>query len=107
MKEAIDVTSNPSKYDVSRLTRVLYRSFSYFEECIGTLDLYNQQYEFLLNYIVAELIIDELLKQKKQVYAHELPFDPRYSEEYLRIYFRQRYTKLLFDEESKMVMKRD
>jgi len=107
MKEAIDVTSNPSKYDVSRLTRVLYRSFSYFEECIGTLDLYNQQYEFLLNYIVAEFIIDELLKQKKQVYAHELPFDPRYSEEYLRIYFRQRYTKLLFDEESKMVMKRD
>jgi len=106
MEEAIEVTSNPSRYDVSRLTSILYRSFSYFEECIGTLDLYNQQYEFLLNYVIAESIIDEFLRRQKHVYARELPFDPRYGKEYLRIYFRQRYAGLFFDEESTMIMKR-
>ena len=106
MEEAIEVTSNPSRYEVSKLTSMIYRSFSYFEESIGTLDLYSQEYEFLLNYAVAESIIDELLRRKKHVYARELPFDPRYGEEYLRIYFRKRYTELLFDEENTMIMKR-
>jgi len=106
MEEAIEVTSNPSRYEVSKLTSMIYRSFSYFEESIGTLDLYSQEYEFLLNYAVAESIIDELLRRKKHVYARELPFDPRYGEEYLRIYFRKRYAELLFDEENTMIMKR-
>jgi len=106
MEEAIKITSNPSNYEASELISTIHQSLSYFEECIETLDLYSQEYEFLLNYATAESFIDELLRRKKNVYARELPFKPRYSAEYLRIYFRKQPSNLLFDEENIMIIKR-
>ena len=106
IEEAIKITSNPSNYEVSELINTIYQSLTYFEECIETLDFYNQEYEFLLNYATAESFIDELLRRKKNVYARELPFEPRYSAEYLRIYFRKQPSDLLFDEENIMIIKR-
>jgi hypothetical protein len=73
------------------------------DECIETISVYNEKYEFLLNYPIAELAIKELLGRKKHVYARDLPFELKYAEEYLKLFYKQRYSELLFDESNMML----
>jgi len=107
ISDAIEVLSNPSKYEVKKMTNVLFRSFAYFDECLQTLETYIQKYELFLNYPVAETVMDRFIEQKGWFYVKELPFEPKYSEEYARMYYRKKYRELIFDESNKMVAKRE
>jgi len=58
---------------------------------------YSQKEELLLNYPIAEIAVEEQLKKKKKVTANDLPFDPKYSLEYLKLYHSKRYHESDFD----------
>jgi hypothetical protein len=84
----------------------LPKSLSYIDECVKTIAMYNETKEFLLNYPIAEMAIEDLLRQKKHIAAQDLPFEPKYAEEYLRLFYSQRYREFSFDEANKLLMRK-
>jgi len=102
----MEMVVNSSKYDLSQVMENLPRSLSYLDELVGSIVAYNEKKEILLNYPLAEMAIEELLRQKKQVYAQDLPFDLKYAEEYLKLFYSQKYLDFSFDRENKSLMKK-
>jgi len=103
---AIKAISSSSKKELNQVMENLPKALSHINECIDTLAIYNEKREFLLNYPVAKAAIEDLLKQKKRVSAKELPFDPRYAEEYLKLFYNQRSGEFSYDENSNSLMKK-
>jgi hypothetical protein len=85
--EAIAVIADASKQPLNKTMAELPKALMKIHECIQTLQVYTEKEELLLNYPVAKTAIDELFKQRKRVSARDLPFDARYAEEYLRLYY--------------------
>jgi hypothetical protein len=75
-------------------------------EAIQTLSVYSERKEFLLNYPLAEAAIEERLKVKENLLPQDLPFQPRFAAEYLRLYYTQRYGEYSFDKDNAMLTKR-
>jgi hypothetical protein len=101
-----EMVVNSSKYDLSKVMENLPRSLSYLDELVGSIVAYNEKKEILLNYPIAEMAIEELLKQKKKVYAQDLPFNLKYAEEYLKLFYSQKYLEFSFDRENMSLMKK-
>jgi len=102
-----EMVVNSSKYELSQVMENLPRSLSYLDELVGSIVEYNEKKEILLNYPLAEMAIEELLRQKKRVYAQDLPFDLKYAEEYLKLFYSQKYLEFSFDRENKSLMKNE
>jgi hypothetical protein len=102
----MEMVVNSSKYDLSQVMENLPRSLSYLDELVGSIVAYNEKKEILLNYPLAEMAIEELLRQKKKVYAQDLPFDLKYAEEYLKLFYSQKYLEFSFDRENMSLMKK-
>ena len=102
----MEMIISSSKYDMSQVMENLPRSLSYLNELVGSIVEYNEKKEILLNYPIAEMAIEELLRQKKQVYAQDLPFELKYAEEYLKLFYSQKYLQFSFDRE-KMILIRN
>jgi hypothetical protein len=64
---------------------------------------YKEKEELLLNYPVAEIVLEEKLKKKDKVTAKDLPFDPKYSIEYLKLFHSKRYSESNYDESNKIL----
>jgi hypothetical protein len=96
MAQAMDVLSN-SKAKMNDAMENLPKFVNYIDECVQTLTLYNERKEFLLNYPVAKLVIEEQLKQKSSLVIQDLPFQTKYSAEYLKVFYLQNYTEFDFD----------
>jgi hypothetical protein len=103
----IEVVVNSSKYELSQVMENLPRSLSYLDELVDSIVKYNEKKEILLNYPLAERAIEELLRQKKQVYAQDLPFNLKYAEEYLKLFYSQKYLEFSFDRENNSLMKNE
>jgi len=101
----MEMVVNSSKYELSQVMENLPRSLSYLDELVGSIVAYNEKKEILLNYPLAERAIEELLRQKKQVYAQDLPFNLKYAEEYLKLFYSQKYLEFSFDRENNCLMK--
>ena len=71
-----------------------------------TLALYAERKEFLLNYPLAEVAINEQLKVKEKLLPSDLPFQPRFAAEYLRLYYATRYGEYMYDKETFVLTKR-
>ncbi len=106
MASAMEITSNSSENTLSQVLESLPKFLSYIDECIKTIALYNDTEELLLNYPKAEIAIENQLGEKGQVSARDLPFEPRYSEEFLRLFYSHRYPKFSFDEENMVLAKK-
>jgi hypothetical protein len=52
------------------------------------------------------MAIEDLFKQKKHIAAQDLPFESKYAEEYLRLFYSQRYTEFSFDEVNLLLTRR-
>jgi len=102
-----EIVVNSSKYDLSKVMENLPRSLSYLDELVGTIVAYNEKKEILINYPIAEMAIEELLRQKKQVYAKDLPFNLKHAEEYLKLFYSQKYLDFSFDRENNSLMKNE
>jgi len=102
----LEVITNPSNYKLNVVMENLHKLLSYVEECIETITFYNEKYELLLNYPIAELAIEDLLRQRKRIFAQDLPFELKFAEEYLKIYYIQRRQDFIFNEAENSLVRR-
>lgn len=105
MSSAMEIFSNKSGYELKTTLEILPKSLSYLDECIETLALYEEKKELLLNYPIAEIAIEKQLKQKKRVTVEDLPFAPKYAEEYLHLFYSKSFGEFSYDKEN-MVLTR-
>jgi hypothetical protein len=105
MAQAMAVLSSP-KSKVNYVMENLPKFEGYIDECIETLALYNERKEFLLNYPMAKLAIEDQLKQKKSLIIQDLPFQTKYSAEYLRLFYLQNYNEFDFDKDNTILTRK-
>jgi hypothetical protein len=106
LKKAIDTLSNPSNYKINQIMENLPKTLAYVDETVQTLALYSERREFLLNYPTAQAAIEEQLKTKKRLTPKDLPFQPRFAGEYLRLFYSQRFSEYAFDKENLLLTKK-
>ncbi|MCW3996338.1 MAG: hypothetical protein NWE98_09375 [Candidatus Bathyarchaeota archaeon] len=106
LKKATAVLSNPSQYKINQIMEKLPSYLSYVDEAVLTLSMYTERKEFLLNYPLAEAAIEERLKIKERLTPKDLPFDPRFAGEYLRLYYTARFDQFAFDKDMQVLTKR-
>ncbi len=97
MISTIKMLKNTTKIKSSIVLEQLPSLLSIAEDGMETVIAYNEKEELLLNYPIAEIVVEEKLKKNKQVTAKDLPFDPKYSLEYLKLFHSKRYNESNFD----------
>ena len=103
---AMEVLYNP-KSQINQVMENLPQYLSYIDESIQTLAAYNERKEFLLNYPMAEIAIFEQLKIKKKLTPKDLPFEPKYAQEYLKLFYMKRFNEYIFDKENAWLTKKE
>ncbi|TRO46212.1 hypothetical protein E2P60_05820 [Candidatus Bathyarchaeota archaeon] len=106
MASAMEVTSNSSNVKLSEVLERLPKFLSYVDECIKTIAFYNYTEELLLNYPIAEKAVENLLKEKKHVSAQDLPFEPKYAEEYLKLFYGKKFREFSLDRANMLLTKK-
>ena len=106
MTSAMEVTSKSSNVKLSEVLESLPKFLSYVDGCVETIVLYNEMEELLLNYPIAEMAVEDLFRQKKYISAKDLPFGPKYAEEYLKLFYSQRYREFSFDKTNMLLTKK-
>jgi hypothetical protein len=106
MTLAMQVFSEETDTGMKKAFDNLPKFLSYLDECIETLVLYNEKKEFLLNYPIAAMVIGSLSKQNRQISAGDLPFEERFAEDYLKLYYSQNYSDYCLDESNMSLAKR-
>ena len=106
LKKATEILGNPSKYKINQILENLPQYLSYVDEAVQTLAMYSERKEFLLNYPLAEAAIEERLKAKEQLLPQDLPFQPQFAAEYLRLYYSARFGEYAFDKDNFVLTKR-
>lgn len=106
LEQAVNILSKPSKYQINEIMVNLPKYIDCIAETVKALVIYTERKEFLLNYPLAEFAITESLKHKKQLLPQDLPFQSQFAEEYLRLYYTQRFGEYMFDKENSMLKKR-
>jgi len=106
MASAVETVSNPEKYGFKETLENLPKFLSNLDECVATLAAYNERKELLLNYPTAETAIQNQFDMKSQVFASDLPFDTKYSEEFLRLFYSHKYPEFSLDEENMVLAKK-
>jgi hypothetical protein len=106
LKKATDTLGEPSKYKINQIMKNLPTYLSYVDQAVQTLMVYREQKELLLNYPQAEAVIAERLKEKNELTPKDLPFQPRFAGEYLKIYYMQRFSDFAFDKDNSVLTKR-
>jgi hypothetical protein len=107
MASAMEVTSKSSKVKLSEVLENLPKFLSYVNECIETIALYNDMEELLLNYPIAEMTVEDLFREKKRVSAKDLPFETKYAEEYLKLFYSQKFREFSFDRANMFLTKKE
>jgi hypothetical protein len=106
LRKATATLSEPSKYKINEIMENMPTYLSYVDEVVQTLAVYSEWKEFLLNYPKAEAVITEQLKEKNVLWAKDLPFQPKFAGEYLKIYYTQRFSDFVFDKDNLMLTKK-
>lgn len=101
----MEILTSASKNELGQVIEKLPTYSSYLDQFVESIIAYNEKKEILLNYPTAERAIEELLRKKKNVYAQDLPFDIKYAEEYLGLFYSQNYLDFSFDREKMLLMK--
>ncbi|MBE3115872.1 hypothetical protein IMZ68_01575, partial [Candidatus Bathyarchaeota archaeon] len=103
---AMEVLFNP-KLEINQVMENLPQYLSYIDESVQTLTLYNDRKEFLLNYPMAETAILNQLKIKKKLTLKDLPFEAKIAQEYLHLFYLQRFNDYTFDKENAWLTRKD
>jgi hypothetical protein len=106
MASEMEMIFNPSKYKLAQVMKNLPKSLSYLDEFVETIAMYHEKEELLLNYPIAKTAIEDLLKEKKHISAQDLPFEPEYANEYLKLFRSQRYREFSFDKTKMLLMRK-
>jgi hypothetical protein len=103
----VEAVSNPQEHGLKETLENLPKFLSNVDECVTTIVAYSERKELLLNYPTAETAIENQLGMKKQVFAQDLPFDVKYSAEYLKLFYSHKYPEFSFDEENMALARKD
>ncbi len=106
MATALEIICDSEKYARNQVLENLPKALFDIDECVETIVKYAEKKELLLNYPIAAMAIEDLLKQKKHIAAQDLPFESKYAEEYLRLFYSQRYGEFSFDEANLLLTRR-
>jgi hypothetical protein len=106
MAMAVETVSNPSKYSLKDTLENLPKFLANLDECVATITVYHERKELLLNYPKAEIAIETRLGEKSRVLPKDLPFEAKYAEEFLRLFYSHRYPEFSFDEENMVLAKK-
>ncbi len=105
LRKATAMLTNPNKYKINQIMENLPTYLSYVDDAVRTLTLYHERREFLLNYPQAEATITERLKEVNVLKPKDLPFNPHFAAEYLKIYYMQRFGDFRFDKDNAVLTK--
>jgi hypothetical protein len=106
MDFAMEITSESSKMKLSEVLENLPTFLSYVDECVETIAVYRDMEELLLNYPIAERAVENLFREKKSVSVKDLPFEPKYAEEYLKLFYSQKFREFSLDRTSMLLTKK-
>ena len=106
LNKVTETLANPSSYKINQIMENLPHYLSYVDESVQTLAIYNERKEFLLNYPTAEAAIQEQLKKKNKLSPKDLPFQPKFASEYLRLYYIKRFSEFSFDTQDQVLTKK-
>ena len=106
MDLAMQVTSESSNVKLGEVLGNLPKFLSYVDECVETIAVYRDMEELLLNYPIAEITVEKLLREKKSVSAKDLPFEPKYAEEYLKLFYSQKFREFTLDRANMLLTKK-
>jgi len=103
---AVEITSKSSNVKLGEVLESLPKFLGYVDECIETIALYNYTEEILLNYPIAERAVENLLREKKHISTEDLPFEPKYAEEYLKLFYSQKFREFSLDRANMLLTKK-
>ena len=106
LASAVEMTSKTSDVKLSEVLESLPKFLGYVDESIETIAVYNHTEELLLNYPIVERAVENLLREKKRISAEDLPFESKYAEEYLKLFYSQRYRDFSFDRANLLLTKK-
>jgi hypothetical protein len=106
MATAMKVICDSDKHKMDEVLESMPKALGDIDECVDTIVKYADKKELLLNYPIAEMAIEDLFRQKKHIAVQDLPFDSKYAEEYLRLFYSQRFSEFAFDETNLSLMRR-
>jgi hypothetical protein len=106
MDFAIEAVSDSSEVKLSQVLESLPKFLAYVDECVKTIALYNEIEELLLNYPIAEIAVEDLFREKKGITAKDLPFGPKYAEEYLKLFYSQKFREFSLDKTNMLLTKK-
>ena len=106
MAAALEVTSKSSNVKLSEVLESLPKFLAYVDECVETIALYTDMEELLLNYPIAEMAVEKLFREKKSISAKDLPFEPKYAEEYLKLFYSKKFREFSFDKANMLLTKK-
>jgi hypothetical protein len=106
MTSSMEIFSDDSDQGVKRAFESMSASLSRLDECVETSVVYNEKKELLLNYPVAAKEILSIISQRRQVSAADLPFEHRFAEEYLKLFYSHNFGEFRFDDSNLFLMKR-
>jgi hypothetical protein len=106
MATAMEIICGSEKYTLNQVLENLPKALSDINECVETIVKYAEKKELLLNYPIAAMAIEDLFRQKKRIAAQDLPFESKYAEEYLRLFYSHRYSEFSFDEANLLLTRR-
>jgi len=107
MATAMEIIYGSEKYTLEQVLENLPKALFDVNECVETIVKYADKKEFLLNYPIAAMAIEDLLKQKKIIAAQDLPFESKYAEEYLRLFYSHSFREFSFDATSALLTRRE
>jgi hypothetical protein len=110
LRERLEIATkqlaNPTSLKINEIMCNLPQYLAYVHEAVQTLAAYSERKEFLLNYPLAQSAIEERLKIKAQLLPSDLPFQPHFAAEYLRLYYTQRFGDYVFDKDNLVLTRR-
>ena len=106
MAMAMEIILNSENYRLNEVLENLPNSLSCINECVETIVSYDERKELLLNYPVAEIIIEDVLRRKERVSPQDLPFALKYAEEMLKLFYSQSFQTYSFDKANNLLARK-
>ena len=92
MNTSLVIIRNYRSHEINEIMSHLYRTLSYIDEAVETIQYYNARKELLLNYCILEKKITRILDERDEVSLDDLGVSEKYGREYLKLYIRGHYS---------------
>ena len=100
MNTSLRVIRNYETHEINEIVNHLYRTLSYIDEAMDTIQYYKERKELLLNYQIMEKKMTRILKEKDEVNLGELGVSEKFGREYIKLYIRGHYNETPLEEVS-------